>query len=181
VRSLYPDWTCRVYLDESVPQLAVDKLRDAGSQIVIMPAASNHYGLFWRFFAADDDQVRYFLCRDADSRINTQEAAAVTEWLGSGKAFHVMRDSLFHTDLILAGLWGGVGGRLDGIRAWIDRFYRRTNHRWVDQDFLRAEVWPRIREQTMIHDSFYALFGAPPFPPEGRLPLPHHFLSGPFL
>src|SRR5262249_41524861 len=86
--------------------------------------------------------------------------------------------SPFHTELILAGLWGGVGGRLRGIRAWIDRFYRPTDHRWADQDFLRAEVWPRIREQTMIHDSFYALFGAQPFPPEGRLTLPEHVGAG---
>src|SRR6202043_4091751 len=54
VRALYPGWTCRVYLDQSVPQPAVDKLRQAGAQIVAMPRAGSHYGLFWRFFAADD-------------------------------------------------------------------------------------------------------------------------------
>jgi Flp pilus assembly protein TadD len=178
VTALYPGWTCRVYLDNSVPQLAIEKLRQAGSQIVVMPPAGGHYGLFWRFFAADDDQVRYFLCRDADSRINTQEAEAVTEWLGSGRAFHVMRDAPFHTELILAGLWGGVGGRLHGIRAWIDRFYRPTHHRWTDQDFLLAEVWPRIRDQTMIHDSFYDLFGARRFPVAGRLTSPDHVGAG---
>jgi hypothetical protein len=85
-----------------------------------------------------------------------------------------MRDAPFHTELMLAGLWGGVGGRLRGIRAWIDRFYRPTDHRWADQDFLRAEVWPRIREQTTIHDGFYDLFGARPFPAEGRLTAPDH-------
>ena len=80
----------------------------------------------------------------------------------------------FHIELMLAGLWGGVSGRLGGLRGWIDRFYRPAHHRWADQDFLRAEVWPRIREQTLIHDGFYDLFGARPFPAEGRLKPPDH-------
>jgi hypothetical protein len=174
----YPGWTCRIYVDDSVPPSALDALRQAGAEIVVMPTAISHYGLFWRFFVADDEQVRYFVCRDADSRINSQEKAAVTEWLGSGRPFHVMRDSPYHTELILAGLWGGVGGRLRGIRTWIDRFFRPTDHRWADQDFLRLEIWPRIRDQAMIHDGFYALFGARPFPPEGRLTAPDHVGAG---
>jgi hypothetical protein len=178
VRVLYPGWTCRIYVDDSVPQSALDALRQAGAQIVAMPRTNSHYGLFWRFFAADDEQVRYFLCRDADSRINSQEAAAVAEWLGSGRSFHVMRDAPFHTELILAGLWGGVGGRLRGVRSWIDRHFRPTDHRWADQDFLRVEIWPRIRAQTMIHDGVYSLFGARPFPTEGRLTAPDHVGAG---
>jgi Flp pilus assembly protein TadD len=178
VRVFYPGWTCRIYVDDSVPHAALDALRQAGAQIVAMPQTNSHYGLFWRFFAADDEQVRYFLCRDADSRINSQEAAAVAEWLGSGRQFHVMRDAPFHTELILAGLWGGVGGRLRGIRTWIDRHFRPTDHRWADQDFLRVEIWPRIREQAMIHDGFYSLFSARPFPTAGRLTAPDHVGAG---
>jgi Flp pilus assembly protein TadD len=177
----YPGWTCRIYLDDSVPPSTVDTLRQAGAQIVVMQRADSHYGLFWRFFAADDENVRYFICRDADSRINSQEAAAVTEWLDSGRQFHVMRDSPYHTELILAGLWGGVGGRLRGIRTSIDRFFRPTDHRWADQDFLRVEVWPRIREQALIHDGFYTLFGARPFPTAGRLTAPDHVGAGHIL
>jgi tetratricopeptide (TPR) repeat protein len=178
VRDLYPGWTCRVYLDVSVPQDAIAALHQTGAQVVTMPRADTHYGLFWRFFAADDADVAYFLCRDADSRINTQEVSAVAAWLASGRGFHVMRDAPFHTELILAGLWGGVGQRLRGIRGAIDQFYRPTDHRWADQDFLRAEVWPRIRAQTLIHDGCYDLFGAQPFPREGRLTPPDHVGAG---
>ena len=178
VRALYPGWTCRVYLDSSVPQQALDALRQAGAQIVPMPHTGTQYGLFWRFFAADDEEVKYFLCRDADLRINTQEVAAVAEWLRSGRPFHIMRDAPFHTELMLAGLWGGIGGRLRGIRAGIDRFYRPTDHRWADQDFLRLEIWPRIRAQTMSHDRCYDLFGAQPFPTAGRLIAPDHVGAG---
>lgn len=174
VRTLYPGWTCRVYLDNSVPQDACDALCRAGAQIVTMPQTGTHYGLFWRFFAADDEQVRYFLCRDADFRINTQEVAAVADWLRSGRPFHVMRDAPFHTELMLAGLWGGSGSHLRDIRGRIDRFYRPAMHRWVDQDFLRTEIWPSICEQTTIHDSCYELFGALPYPMAGRLPAGDH-------
>jgi tetratricopeptide (TPR) repeat protein len=180
-RALYPGWTCRIYADPSVPQAALDRMRKAGAQIAMMPLADRHYGLFWRFFAADDPQVHYFLCRDADSRLNSQEVEATKAWLESGKAFHIMRDAPFHMELMLAGLWGGVGGRLRGIREWIDRFYRSTEHRWIDQDFLRLEVWPRIREEVLIHDSHHTLFGARPFPPRGRLTAPNHVGAGHLL
>ena len=177
-RTLYAGWVCRIYADSSVPQAAIDTLARDGAQVVMMPRAEGHSGLFWRFLAADDAQVRYFLCRDADARLNTQEQAAVAAWLRSGQPFHIMRDALFHTELMLAGLWGGVGGRLRGIRTWIEQFYRPASHRWVDQDFLRAEVWPRIRAQTLIHDSWYDLFDAQQFPPEGRLTPPNHVGAG---
>lgn len=176
--TVYPGWRCRIYLDDTVPFAAVDALRRAGAQLVTMPRSDGRSGLFWRFLAADDDEVSYFLCRDADSRINTQEAAAVAEWLGSGRPFHIMRDAPFHTELMLAGLWGGVGGRLRGIRTWIDRFYRANLHRWADQDFLRTEIWPRISAQTLIHDSFYDLFDARRYPAAGRLTAPDHVGAG---
>ncbi|MBW0005080.1 MAG: tetratricopeptide repeat protein [Hyphomicrobiales bacterium] len=177
-RMLYPGWTCRIYVDATVPQDALERLRKAGAQIAMMDLAQRHYGLFWRFFAADDPQIHYFLCRDADSRLNSQEAQATKAWLESGKPFHVMRDAPYHMELMLAGLWGGVGGSLRGIREWIDRFYRSTEHRWIDQDFLRLEVWPRICEQVLIHDSNYPLFGSRPFPPQGRLTPPNHVGAG---
>lgn len=175
---LYHGWTCRIYADESVPAHALAALKREGAQVVMMPPPTAHYGLFWRFLAADDPDVDYFLCRDADARLNTQEVAAVTAWLRSGRAFHIMRDAPFHTELMLAGLWGGVGRRLRGIRNGIDQFYRPTDHRWVDQDFLRREIWPRIRAQVLIHDSCYDLFGAVPFPTEGRLAGGQHVGAG---
>jgi hypothetical protein len=64
------------------------------------------------------------------------------------------------------------------MKTWIDRFWQPTAHRWVDQDFLRMEIWPRICGQAVIHDSCYDLFGAVPFPAEGRLPYGHHVGAG---
>ena len=46
-------------------------------------------------------QVSVLLSRDLDSRVTPREAAAVREWLGSGKAVHSMRrgnDVLTHME-----------------------------------------------------------------------------------
>ena len=176
---LYPEWTCRFYVDQTVPAEIVARLRAHGAAIVTMPPRQGpHEGLFWRFFAADDPTVDRFLCRDCDSRLNTQERAAVEAWLKSDKAFHSMRDAVFHTELLLAGLWGGTGQALRGLRAACAAYYRPTDHRWVDQDFLREQVWPRIRFDLLTHDSHYRVNGALPFPADGRLSPPLHVGAG---
>jgi tetratricopeptide (TPR) repeat protein len=176
---IYPGWTCRFYVDSSVTAEVVAELRRLEAQVVEMPEQRGpNYGLFWRFLAADDPAVDRFLCRDCDARLNAREAAAVQAWLASPFAFHAMRDAPFHTELLLAGLWGGVGGALSGIGAAIDRFYRPGQHRWVDQDFLRLVIWPRIRPQLLTHDGWYDGLGALPFPEGTRLEWPDHVGAG---
>jgi len=33
---------------------------------------------------------------------------------------------------------------------------------------LAKEIWPAIRDDCLIHDSYYSLFGAQPFPMMGK-------------
>lgn len=58
----------------------------------------------------DDPTIKRFLIRDADSIVSHREKAAVDAWLKSDKWFHLMRDNYSHTELILAGMWGGCTG-----------------------------------------------------------------------
>lgn len=155
--TLFPGWTCRIYHDATVPGRTLAALTEAGAALVAMPArGSAHEGLFWRFFAANDPAVDRFLCRDADCRLSERERDAVQAWLDSDKPFHIMRDHLFHAEPILAGMWGGVAGRLPDLRtaatAWIDP---KLGHRWQDQDFLGQRIWPLIRDLALIHDRVY--------------------------
>lgn len=175
---LYPGWRCRFYVDPTVPEAAVKQLTSGGADIVRMPRHRNFFeGLFWRFRVAEDDSVSRFLVRDCDAVVNSREQAAVEEWLASDRHFHVMRDNHTHTELILAGLWGGVGGILP-IRKLISDFTRgRTRGavtRTVDQIFLRQHIWPRVRGSLMTHDGLHRVLGAQDFPTHAALPAGHH-------
>ena len=79
-------------------------------------------GLFWRFQVINDGATRRFLIRDADSIVNSRGQAAVTAWLASDRAFHVMRDNWSHTELVPAGMWGGVGGILPRVTGPLENF-----------------------------------------------------------
>lgn len=171
-RVVYPGWTCRFYCDDSVPEAAIGELRRNGAQLIMMPPVREAYrGLFWRFMVACDPDVDRFLVRDADSPLTCQERVAVDEWIESGKLFHIMRDWYSHSELILAGMWGGVGGVLPDLQPVIGEFYNMAQkERTIDQHFLRWCIWPLIRDEHLAHDEFFHFGNAVPFPRLGRNP-----------
>lgn len=165
---VFPEWRCRFYHDGSVPAPVLNELARQQARLVRVEdsAPRLHAGLFWRFAAAFDPDIDRFLIRDTDSLIGGRERDTVGEWLRSGRHFHVVRDNPSHTDLILAGLWGGVAGLLPDLTAEREAMLtdrHRTNH--CDQDFLNRHVWPLIRGSVLIHDRHYRCFGAVPPPP----------------
>jgi len=122
-KKLYPGWICRFYCDNSVPSDVITQLQDLGGEVdLITDMKSTPLRPFWRFFVSDDDSVDRFICRDCDSILNTQEKTAVDEWIHSGQPFHIMRDSVFHTELVLAGMWGGKSRVIPNMTAMIHRF-----------------------------------------------------------
>lgn len=153
---LYVGWTARFYCDTSVPADARAALAQYGAQVVLMDRPEHQrIRPMWRFLAADDPEVNVFVCRDADSRLNARELLAVTDWLRSGKRFHVMRDHLYHMELILAGMWGGTGGVLPGMADWLAQGAAYFDNRFGDQAFLGDLVWPLIRDDVCVHDSAF--------------------------
>ena len=172
-RFLYPGWTCRFYLDASVPRATVERLEAEGAQVVRaddLPAQP--FGTFWRFLVADDREIDRYVVRDADSVINTRERVAVDEWIASGRHFHVMRDEARQSELVLAGMWGGVRGALAPMRAAMAAFAsdpRMLRGRTADQEFLREVVWPTIRQSVLVHDSQFAFGERRDFPAVGGL------------
>jgi hypothetical protein len=173
---IYPSWQCRFYCDNSVPAEVLDKLRVLGSEVLIMNKPKNFYdGLFWRFLVAEDTTIERFLVRDCDAVINIKERLAVDEWLESDRYFHVMRDYYTHTEIVLAGMWGGVAGALPSITSILKKFHPKTQPtRTYDQLFLREEVWPTMRQSCLIHDSIYRVLNAKDFPVWGQLPSQQH-------
>ncbi|AIY38820.1 TPA: tetratricopeptide repeat protein [Acinetobacter baumannii] len=156
-QEIYPEWTCRYYVDESVPELVQQRLQANGAQVVhVSPTQKQLSGLFWRFLVMDDPVVKRFLVRDADSIVSYREKAAVDAWLKSDQWFHLMRDSYSHTELILAGMWGGCTGIFHNIEAHIRDYVatgRYPDNRVIDQHYLRYCIWPTLKQSVLVNDS----------------------------
>jgi len=165
---IYPGWTCRFYVDETVPLSVINKLKgtpDIQSEIVLMPPSDGNYGLFWRFEPLKDQTIEKFIVRDSDSRLNIREAAAVKEWEESGKEFHIMRDHPQHGAKICGGMWGATSEFINKIEKDYDNllknflstltfnriFTPRGKYFNCDQPFLWAVVWPRIMNSHIAH------------------------------
>lgn len=162
---IYPGWTCRFYVDDTVPDHVTESLKNLGSEVVVMPRSDGNYGLFWRFEPLKDISIERFIVRDTDSRLNIREAAGVKEWEESGKEFHIMRDNPQHNAYICGGMWGATidfiskfGPMYDAEK---DRFLSnlsffelnkpRGKYFNTDQPFLWKCVWPRIINSHIAH------------------------------
>jgi tetratricopeptide (TPR) repeat protein len=173
-RSLFPGWQPRIYLDDTVPAAWQAAFVELGAVLQPQPRGQTlRQRLCWRFHVANDPAVRRFLVRDIDSVLNPRDHAAVAAWLASGRRFHAMRDWWTHTDLILAGMWGGTAGVLPSIEALLDQYRPRAMETPnVDQWFLRDCVWPLLRDDCLVHDRCFHPPGRQPWPvpaPAGNL------------
>lgn len=166
---LFPDWTCRFYLDDSVPQHVQKRLQAAGAQLIHMDQESELMipPVQWRFLVMDDPGVKRYLMRDADSLLSEREQAAVQQWLAGDRWFHHMRDYFTHTELLLAGMWGGCAGVFPKVAPLLQRYAKNYKGpaRFVDQYFLRETLWPTVRQSLLSHDELFDFHDAQPFPP----------------
>lgn len=175
-RALYPNWQCRFYADDTVPERLLSVLGAQGADVRKMPKRLRPYdGLFWRFHVASDTKIDRFLIRDCDSVINVKERVAVDEWLTSGKHFHVMRDYYTHTDLVMAGMWGGVTGVIEDIEQMINEYLgNHIQSRIMDQSFLNECLWSIMKQSVLVHDSCFETEYSVDFPPYCALPKGRH-------
>jgi len=169
----YPHWTVRIYYSEDISAKIIKQCQQQGAEMVAMPAPKTAYGaLFWRMAVIYDKRVDRFLMRDTDSMISQHEVSAVDAWLKSDKAFHIMRDCYMNTELIQAGLWGGVAGLFPDLTGYIADFCQDEQiERTLDQRFLRYYIWPIIKDDNLCHDSLFRVFGSMPFPDRDHLDL----------
>lgn len=165
-KELYPAWTCRVYLDHSVPHHVWQRLRQDNVQLIDMSGENNIQPTLWRFLVMDDLDVERFIIRDADSLLSEREVAAVEEWLSSPLWFHHMRDYFTHTELLLAGMWGGCQGVFKDVGKQMREFIAgyKGAERFTDQAFLKTILWPTVRNSIMNHDELFNFHNARPFP-----------------
>ena len=168
----YPDWEIWIYLDDSVPQKLCDTFTQLGAvlhkqtaqakQAIHTTQTTQHsqhtekQKLCWRFQVANHPEVGRFLVRDIDSVFSLRERLAVEEWLQSDKWFHTLHDWWTHTDLMLAGLWGGVANVLPDVRQMVDDYQAASlatpN---IDQWFLRDCLWSYVKQSCLMHDRLF--------------------------
>ena len=166
----YPDWTCRFYVDDTVPGQYRTELAAKGAEIVNVKEKSlgPMYGRYWRMRVAADSKIDRFIIRDADSRLNPRERVAVDEWIASGKSFHIMRDSVHHRTRALAGMWGGIGGKLPNVAELIDDWGQFDEFRQCD-NFTSEVLFPLMRHDYICHDGAGYFDDGRPFPPHPPL------------
>ena len=157
---VYPNWICRFYVSNDVPNDIVRELEKT-SEVIKLNSIGNWKLTVERFKAIDED-VECVLFRDTDSRLNNREKAAVDEWLKSNKTLHIMKDHPYHGGFpILAGMWGLKKKGFNLNMSKMLSIYSNTEQYHYDQIFLNDYIWKYYSDDYIIHDEF---FNKKPFP-----------------
>ena len=159
-KKYFPNFICRFYIDSKSQQELIDTIQGENVEVILVESKDSFHGMFWRFWASEEEDVNIFLSRDCDSRFSDREFAAFHEWLESDKDFHVMRDHPYHTVPILGGMWGSRNGimRNIGLSKLIEE-WNQYQRKGIDQDFLGQVVYPKIRNNCLEHSEFGINFG----------------------
>lgn len=153
-KSLFPEWICRFYLNNSVPENIIKHLKNNSNTELVFMDGDQDYGMLWRFNAASDNTVDVMISRDTDSHLNERDKVAVDCWLNSNKDFHIMRDHSCHSVKIMAGMWGAKKNTIPNMTQLIDNFlvHHPSKAKQKDQNFLATVIYPKIIERALVHD-----------------------------
>ena len=163
-RTVYPDWTPIIYVDDEVPNQVIRELEANGGLVVKAGPLLSKNKTSWRFAAALIEDAERVIFRDADSRINVREQACVEAWMASGRALHIMRDHPFHSSWIMGGMWG-IDAKVGS--SFISKVLAKATGQTYgeDQELLASELYRHLRHKALVHDSFFMRENGPlPFP-----------------
>ena len=100
-KKYFPGWICRFYYDCTVPKIIINILKKHNNVelfFIEKPSGSiiwkdpGQFGMLWRFYAFDDDDVEIWLSRDTDSRITPYEKNEINKFINSDKIIHSFRN-----------------------------------------------------------------------------------------
>ena len=165
IQSNFPGWTLRIYTETPsehshyglVPQTVLSRLQALGAEVHFIDVGEDWVPpMMWRFLVADDTWVDRFIVRDCDSRLIERDAAAVYDWVKSGKAFHCIRDHPSHASYAVSGgMWGGKPAALRDIlrRSWREMMRGVRKDYLEDMNFLNHIIWPKVQAYAFCSDS----------------------------
>lgn len=152
---LFPDWEVWIFYGLSTPEEYISKLTKFNNcRLIKKDTEGDWSGMFWRFEPASNPDVSVMISRDCDSRLSKREKAAVEEWLKSDKRFHIMRDHPWHNIEILGGMWGAKYPVLANMNNLLKNELK-GDYWQVDQEFLKKEIYPIIKNDCLVHDPFF--------------------------
>lgn len=160
---IYPNWKMRVFHDNSVPAEVLSVLSCNQVELINVTKKNSRKiaPKFWRFLPIFDTNVQNLIIRDADSLISTRESQLVDEWINSEYDFHIIRDHPLHLSPILAGMFGI---KMKSSKIFSEFFLAKkklisSTKYGADQIFLSDYIYPRIKHNSLIHTSSFAIFG----------------------
>ena len=157
-KSIYPDWSPWFYLSPSIEKSIAKELKDLGATVMYVDDVDSAFFMNYRYFPSADLRVTHAIFRDTDSRVDAREAAAVDEWVKSGKSLHVMRDHPWHGPsqyaMMLGGMWGARAEKLRNIKDLIFKYPKQD--RWgTDQVIITQQIYPLFTNDMVVHDEFF--------------------------
>lgn len=157
----FPEYDLRFYVGESVPDWCTSALKlFKNVQVVEMFGPEDARSMFWRFYALADLEYDYVLVRDCDARLNQREIDMHQEFVESDKSFHIIKDHpTGHNYIISGGMFAAKKTAVHDIHKLVDA-WEPKNHYCNDMVFLRELVYPRIADDCLIHDEYYATPGS---------------------
>lgn len=162
-----PDWQCRLYVGSDVNEKTIQLLLDKQCEMIVMKKSGiDARYMNWRFLAMEDKSKEAVIIRDVDSFCTYREKLMIDEWLRSDKKFHIIRDHVNHTGRIMGGIWGIKKGLIDIDIKKETKKLLMTNQYGMDMAFLNEIIYPLVKHDAMVHDSF------PRFPDEDPIVVP---------
>jgi hypothetical protein len=157
---IYPDWMCYIYYNETcIPKIIEALKKQPNVRMIFMnQPISRASNMFWRFIPCFES-TGAVLVRDCDSIVNERERGAVDEFLDSSCDFHIMRDSPYHRQKIMGGMWGCKNGILNTLlgefHTFLETFNRSEDKYNLDQLWLAEKIYPFVYDSAMIHASYH--------------------------
>lgn len=164
IRKYYPDWRTIIYISENSPVLRT--LESENVELVVMPPSNSlyrasdniewhkdpvSYNMTWRYHVLDKDDCEYATFRDADSRVNPREAAAVNEFVANNYLALCLYECKEH--------WNGVMPGMSSLYN-VGFTYKKTIKQYIDE---YLEVYKEGHEPMIFFDihAFRTLFIEP--------------------
>ena len=166
-KKIFPGWICRYYYDNSVPEIIINYLKSLdNTELVYMDKPSGgtkykdkgQFGMHWRHYPINDDDVEIFLPRDTDSRLSRFEYVKINEFINSNAILHTISDT---TEKMCRGCGTSFKNYLNGhdtrvvkckklnIHDILKNVNRNNCGLYVEEGFLNNILYPKYSHKCL--------------------------------